>query len=406
MNVENFKIRKALTIINYFIFIFATVFLINPGSSTAQLRNNSNDIIDTSGFIDGAHHWYDIYDEDKLINSLPHHPKYEPKEIEKIADNILLFQKTNGGWAKNYDMLAILTKEQKDTVKHAKDLTNTTFDNGATHSQVEYLAKSYTKTKDERFKDACERGIDFILTAQYSNGGWPQFFPDTSGYRKYITFNDGAMVGVMKVLQNIINHRPQYSFVDSVRYSNVKNAFDKGLECILTCQIKQNGQPTAWGQQHDNIDLHAQHARTFEPAAICADESADIVLLLMSLTHPSPEIIEAVQSAVKWLYDSRIFGIRVKTIKAPKKVYKYSTSTIDRVIIKDSNAPPIWARLYELETNKPLFCNRNSVPVYSLAEVDRERRSGYTWYHYEPERVFKQYHKWQRKWAPENDMLK
>jgi PelA/Pel-15E family pectate lyase len=377
-------------------------------NSNAQniLSTGAKQSIDTSGFSDSAHHWYDIYDEDKLINSLSHRPKYAVNEIDNIADNILLFQKTNGGWPKNYDMAAILTDEQRDTVLQAKDASTTCFDNGATHSQVKYLAEAFLITQKQTYKDACLRGIDFMISAQYPNGGWPQFYPDTSGYRKYITFNDGAMIGVMNVFQNIINHEPEYSFVDSSRNAKVKAAFEKGIDCILKCQIKQNGELTAWGQQHDNIDFHPQNARKFEPAALCGDESADIVLLLMSLDNPSPKIIHSIQSAVKWLYDSRIFGIRVHTIEAPREVYKYSTSTIDRVVVKDPNAPPMWARLYELGTNKPLFCNRDAIPVYSLAEVERERRSGYTWYHYEPERVFRKYPKWQKKWYPDNDMLK
>ncbi len=381
-------------------------FLVINSEAQNEVNVKNEQVIDTSGFSDSAHHWYDIYDEDKLINYLSNRPKYKITEIEKIADNILLFQKTNGGWAKNYDMLAILTEEQKDTISRAKNLTNTTFDNGATHSQVEYLAKAYSLKKIERFKDGCLKGIDFMLSAQYSNGGLPQYYPDTSGYRKYITFNDGAMIGVMKVLQKILTREPQYSFVDSARYGKVKEAFEKGINCILKCQIKQDGKLTAWGQQHDNIDFHQQNARAFEPAALCGDESADIVLLLMSLDHPSQEIIVAIQSAVKWLHDSRIFGIRVKTISAPKKVYKYSTSTIDRVVVKDPNAPPIWTRFYELGTNRPLFCNRDKIPVYTLAEVDRERRSGYTWYHYEPERVFEEYPIWQKKWVDGNNVPK
>ncbi|MDP2208566.1 MAG: pectate lyase [Bacteroidota bacterium] len=79
---------------------------------------------------------------------------------------------------------------------------------------------------------------------------------------------------------------------------------------------------------------------------------------------------------------------------------------MDRVVVEDPQAPPIWARLYELGTNKPLFCNRDGVPIYSLAEVDRERRSGYSWYTYEPDRVFKEYPNWQKKWAVDNNVLK
>jgi hypothetical protein len=44
--------------------------------------------------------------------------------------------------------------------------------------------------------------------------------------------------------------------------------------------------------------------------------------------------------------------------------------------------------------------------LYSLAEVSRERRSGYAWYTDKPEKVLKKYPAWQKKWDSGNDVLK
>ena len=103
--------------------------------------------IDLTRFYDSAHHWYDINDDERTIDPLPDQQKYKSTEFEYIADNILLFQKDNGGWAKNYDMQAVLTNEQKRKIFADKNNLNTTFDNGATHSQLSYLAEVYTITK-------------------------------------------------------------------------------------------------------------------------------------------------------------------------------------------------------------------------------------------------------------------
>ena len=362
--------------------------------------------VDVSGFQDSAHHWYDIEDEDKLFLPLPDQPRFKPTEVSSIADNILLYQKSNGGWPKNYDMLAILTTDQRRILDSVKNEPNTTFDNGATHSQVEFLAMAYQKTGDNRYRDACLRGLHFILAAQYSNGGWPQFFPDTTGYRKYITFNDGAMVGIMTVLLHILQNDPHYSFVTPVLREEVQQAFDRGVDCILKCQLVQDGVLTAWGQQHDNIDFHPQSARAFEPASLAGRESAEITLLLMSIDKPGKRVVQSVQAAVRWLVRSEIQGMRVDEFKAPVARYKYRTVDYDRRVVKDSNALPIWARMYELGTNTPLFCNRDKKPVYSLAEVDRERRAGYSWYGYEPAEVLKEYPAWQKKWSPDDNALK
>jgi PelA/Pel-15E family pectate lyase len=368
--------------------------------SSAQQNDKAKDTsaIDVTGFWDSSHHWYDIRDEDRIIVPLPNQQRYTPNDIKGIADNILVFQKTNGGWPKNYDMLAILTPDQREAVQRSQlDTTSTTFDNGATHSHVLYLAKAYSRTGDDRYKKACLRGLEFVLSAQYPNGGWPQFYPDTSGYRKYITFNDGAMIGVMKVLQAIVQDKPFFSFVNDERRQKVKAAFEKGVSCILNTQIRNNGTLTAWAQQHDNVDYLPRTARSFEPASICNQEGAELVLFLMSLEHPSNEIITSVESAVKWFEKSRILGIRVKTMRALKKEYRYHTTSIDRVVVEDPKAPPIWARFYELGTDRPLFSNREGKPVYSLAEVDRERRTGYIWYTYAPEVVLKNYSAWKKK---------
>ncbi|MDH7604484.1 MAG: pectate lyase [Melioribacter sp.] len=360
---------------------------------------------DVSGFQNSAHHWYDIYAEDNVIHPLPERPRYKPENVKEIADNILLYQKENGGWPKNYDMLAILTEEQKDSLRKTKNQLNTTFDNWTTHTQVEYLAQAYYLIHDEKYKEACLKGIDYILSAQYPNGGWPQYYPDTSGYRKYITFNDGVMIGIMKVLYNIVQNKPHYSFVDNLRREKVKAAFEKGLECILKTQINDNGKLTAWPQQADNVGLFPQWARAFEPPCICNGESAEVVLFLMNIENPSNEIINAIQSAVRWFEDSKIKGIKIVEKKIEPKKYYYSTFDYDRIVVEDSTAPPIWTRYYELKTHRPMFCNRNKKIVYSLAEVDHERRAGYTWYTYAPQEVLDKYPDWQKKYAPNENVL-
>jgi len=361
---------------------------------SAQSSFKKNAVIDVSGFDDSAHHWKDITDHEQFIQRLPDQKRYKSFQVKEIADNILLYQQRNGGWAKNYDMLAILTKEQKRILSEKQDSVNTTFDNGTTHSQIEYLAKAFAITKDKRYAEAALRGIDFILSAQYPDGGWSQFYPDTSGYRKYITFNDGAMVGVMNVLHNIVENKTDYSFVDLARRKKVRTAFEKGIECILKCQIIENGKPTVWCQQHDDIDYSPRGARTFELPSKCSEESSGIVLLLMKIKHPSKEIIKSVKSAVQWFNDSKIFGVKEITIKATRTVYKYRTSITDRIVIEDSTAPPVWARFYSLKINKPLFCDRNGIAVDSLSKVGRERRDGYTWYNYAPQQVLNEYHDW------------
>ena len=363
--------------------------------------------IDYAPFADNTGHWYMIADKHNLINALPDKPRYKPTEITSIGDNLLLFQKNNGGWPKNYDFFAILTPEQAAIVKAAKGETNTTFDNGNTYTQISALAIAYHITKAEKYKAGCLKGLEFILKSQYKNGGWPQYYPvEKNNYSSHITYNDGAMMGILKLVKDILDGELQYAFVDSNLRGKLQVAYTKGVDCILKTQINDAGKPTVWCQQHDKVTLQPAWARKFEPPCICNKESCDIVLFLMSIDHPGKAVIESVQNAIAWFDASIIHNTRVITIQAPKTQTPYKVSATDKVVVNDSTAPAIWTRFYELKTHRPMFCNRDSKVVYSLAEVARERRDGYGWYTYEPQKVLNKYPKWQKKWAPELDVLK
>lgn len=368
--------------------------------------------IEPGPFSDNAGHWYAIFNKENIINPMPGRPRYQPTELAAIADNILLFQKSNGGWPKNYDVFAVLTPAQKDSVAATKNATNTTFDNGSTYNQIMALATAWYGLKDaggaraggvgvqvERYKAAAVRGLEFILRAQYPSGGWPQYYPLLADYSREITFNDGAYEGIMRLLQAIADHQPQYDFVEAGLRARLAAAFERGLDCILRTQIRDGAVATAWCQQYNEVTLEPAWARKFEPPSICNKESADLVLFLMTLDHPSARLCSAICAATEWFKASRIYYTRVKTIPAERMVTPFRVSTSDRIVVMDSTAPPIWTRYYELGTHRPLFCNRDSKVVYSLAEVLRERRDGYGWYTYSPQQVIDAFPGWYARWG-------
>jgi PelA/Pel-15E family pectate lyase len=358
--------------------------------------------LDTHVFASNAGHWYGIKDKHNIINPKRKQPRYAANDVVAIGDNILLFQKNNGGWAKNYDVTAVLTHDQQDSIRNDKGNLNTTFDNGTTYTHVASLADVYRVTGQQKYADGAVRGIQFILSAQYGNGGWPQYFPLENNYSRHITYNDDAYVGIMQLLQDVKDHREKFPFVTDDFYGRVVQSFNKGIDCIINTQINDFGEVTAWCQQHDEVTLQPAWARAFEPPSICNAESANIVLLLMSIDHPSAEVKRAIKNAVNWFKDSAVEGIRVKTIAAPPDTSQYTVSKTDRVVVQDPSAPPIWSRYYELQTHRPMFCNRDSKVVYSLTEVARERRSGYAWYTYNPQKVLDKYPAWAQKWLTNN----
>ncbi len=328
---------------------------------------------------------------------------YATDQAVRIADNVLLYQRNTGGWQKGVDMARVLGEQDKAKLRKAKSRKDSTLDNGATHTQIRYLAKVYYATELKRFRQALLRGIDYLLEAQYANGGWPQFYPleGHSGYSRYITFNDNAMIGAMSVLRDIAENKPEYAFVDKARRQKAEKAVRKGIECILKCQIVVDGKKTAWCAQHDEETFVPRKARSYELPSISGSESVGVVRFLMHIDNPAPEIIEAVQSAVAWFDRVKLTGIR--QINKPDSSMERG---YDKIIIKDASTPPMWARFYGIGTDKPIFCSRDGIPKASLAEISYERRTGYSWLGYYATSLLAQdYPAWQMKWAPEKNVL-
>ncbi|MDT0688908.1 pectate lyase [Salegentibacter sp. F188] len=300
---------------------------------------------------------------------------YGSREAQRIADNVMLYQNNNGGWNKNINMADELTPAEKRQLQKEKaEETGTTIDNGATVKQMRYLAKVYDATGEEAYKQSFLQGIDFLLEAQYENGGWPQFYPIREGYYEHITFNDGAMIGVMNLLRDVALEEEPFIFVDAERQEDAQKAIEKGLEIILKTQIKVDGKLTAWAAQHDKNSLEPAKARSYELPSLSGKESVDIVEYLMKIEEPNEQVKNAIRSAVKWFEDSKVTG---------KKLVRKNDSSLprgyDRVLVEDPDADLLWARFYEIGTNKPMFVGRDGIVKYNLSEIEHERRIGYSY---------------------------
>ena len=261
---------------------------------------------------------------------------------------------------------------------------------------MRFLTNMYAQTHDQRYKDAFFKALDYIYLSQYDNGGWPQFYPYRKGksvaYSRDITYNDGAIVNVLKMLYAISDDDKPYVIFEFTPEQKQKalDAYKKGIQCILNTQIRnKNGELTVWCAQHDPETLLPANARAYELASYSGDESADIVLLLMKVENPSPEVIAAVKGAVKWFEKHKITDtayIRKKDKNGKWVAY----------IEPQKGATPLWARFYDLETEQPFFCDRDGIKRATLAEVGEERRGGYSWYSDEGNEVLKKYVEWEK----------
>lgn len=313
---------------------------------------------------------------------------FQTEEAIRIADNVLLYQQTTGGWPKNIYIPAELTAEEHAKAFADKDKVNeSTIDNGATSTEIRYLSRAYQATKNEKYKEAALRGIQYLFDAQYDNGGWPQFYPRPKGYYLHITYNDNAMINVMNLLREVYEKKAPYTFIPDTVVQKARESFNKGVECILKTQVRQEGKPTVWCAQHDPKTLAPAKARAYELPSLSGQESDDIVLLLMSLPYPSPEIIASVEGAVAWFKKVEMNGLT-------KEFFTNADGKKDYRMVSCTDCDPLWARFYDLQTNRPFFCDRDGIKKEELSQIGHERRNGYSWYNSSGIKVYKKYDKW------------
>jgi PelA/Pel-15E family pectate lyase len=281
------------------------------------------------------------------------------------------------------DYNKLLSETERTAIKNDSLHKDATIDNAATMREIRYLAKAYKKAPNVNYLRAAEKGIRYYLKAQYANGGWPQYYPDSALYRSQITYNDDAMMNVMNVLQDAIESKNDLDIISRSLVPEMTEAVKRGVQCILKTQIRVNGELTVWCAQYNKKTLEPEMARKFELVSLSGSESVGITRFLMRVKDPSQQIKESITAAVKWFEKVKISGYKYVDVDAPNE-----PKGKDRVILPDASST-IWARFYEIGTNRAFFSGRDSEKKYDVKEIESERRNGYAWYGTWPEKLLK-----------------
>lgn len=323
---------------------------------------------------------------------------YAGAEAKRIADGIVSFQTPAGGWSKNLNVADHLRRKGEsfapNNLSHflGPDDFDTpadpqwnyvgTLDNDATTTELRFLAMTIAAGKDNAsYRASFQRGVEYLLAAQFPNGGWPQVWPLEGGYHDAITFNDGAVTLTLELLQAVAEGK--FPFVPAAMAARARASVVRGIECILDTQILENRRHTVWAQQHDALTLKPVAGRNYEPAAECSAESAGIILFLMSLPDPSAKVAAAVRAAVEWFEHTAIHG----------KIYARGRAELQ----EGAEGKRIWSRYYEIGTGRPIFGDRDKAIHDTLGEISEERRRGYSWYNDVPVHTLDRYGEWSRK---------
>ncbi len=322
---------------------------------------------------------------------------YAGTDARRIATVIVSFQTPAGGWSKNLDItggpraagMLFEPHEGPDEIDPAQAFWNYvgTFDNDATTTQLRFLAKVITAFPGETngLHTAFLHGIDYILSAQYPNGGWPQVWPLSGGYHDAITFNDAAMSNVLGLLQDMSAGAGEFAWVPTEVRSRAGKSCRLGIECVLAAQIVANGRHTVWAQQHDMLTLQPAPGRNYEMPAQVSDESTDVLLFLMRLPDPDKSTIVAVYRAMAWLEKNQMHGVAFKSVAGQ-----------GRLLVSEPGASPLWARYYQIESDRPIFGDRDKSIHDTVAEISRERRDDYAWYETRPLRAIRRFTEWKQ----------
>ena len=340
---------------------------------------------------------------------------YASADAVRIATNVVSYQVPDGGWSKNIAMAARPrhpgNRYDTDNLNRYPDPADfdkpvdehwhylATLDNDATTTQIIFLARvtsallaAHRSADAEPFRAAVLRGVEYLLSSQYPNGGWPQVWPLEGGYHDAITINDDAMLHAIEVLHDAGAGEAtgDYSYLPAALRHRAAAAADRGIECLLRLQVEENGKRTAWAQQYDALTLAPTSARNYEMPALSSGESVTIVEFFMHLAQPTPEEIASVRAAAAWFTATEIYGVRYGS-------GDFRTDRINpdgRRLVAAPGAGPIWSRYYQIGTDKPIFGDRDKTIHDDVNELSHERRNGYSWYNSAGVAMLEEYKTW------------
>lgn len=289
-----------------------------------------------------------------------------------VADLIVALQNEDGGFQvlpDNYEM------SQKETgLGSMKDVSSVY--NGATTSELKYLAKYITanKPEDSKYQDAFVKGIKYLLTTQHDNGGWSMNPGSGSGFNANIEVGNKAMTEVLTLLSDIaILNNQDYVFArKAMNVDEIKSAVEKGNDFIVKSQISNNNKKSGWATQYDKSGSVTM-GHTYERESVSSYTTKDVIDYLMTIHNPSQDIKDAVESAYSWLKDVKIADKEQKVVKDTSMNNGFDVYLVD--------GSGTWASNYvydkATDSYRPLYsdvdptrADQKYVNVYELYNLD------------------------------------
>lgn len=292
------------------------------------------------------------------------------------AHALVIGQLESGGWDYVVDFdpkLATAWYRKSDMGKisaadAAKRKNVTTFDDDNTQSALRLLlavadaAKDSREPRDVRIREARDYALKKLLEAQRPNGGWPQRWTGVPVDAKEYPVQPARMPKDYPREHPKLNYNGYYTLNDNTHRDCVMTLLDaakrlgnpafraaaiKGGDFLILAQLPEP-QPS-WAQQY-NAKLEPDWARAFEPPCVVSNEAGGAMRLLVDLYLETGEqkYMEPLPRAIAWFKRSEI-------------------------------SPGVWARMYEIGTNTPIYGDRDGKIKYRVEDLTPERQTGYSW---------------------------
>lgn len=325
---------------------------------------------------------------------------YATAEARSIADAVVSFQTPAGGWSKNQDRRVARLPGQRfsnDAETMEQNPANFdapadrfwtfvgTLDNGATTSEMRFLAKVAAHVpgpEGDAWRASVLKGVHYLLNAQYPNGGWPQIWPLEGGFHDSVTFNDNAVAEAAMVLRDVAEGEAGFDFVPAELEVRAAGATRRAIDVILAAQVRYGDRVMGWPQQVEPLRLVPTSARNYEPRSVASGETTDILMFLMREPDPSPEVRAAVRAGVAWLEATRVYD------------KSFEMTDEGRKLIDKPGAGPIWSRNYDIVTGQPIFGDKDQTIHDDVNGISIGRRNGYSWWIASPQRALDAYAAW------------
>ncbi len=292
---------------------------------------------------------------------------------------VLSYQTVLGGWSKRTDMRQ---PRQFGQLAGSEPSYIPTFDNGATSTQIRWLVAYYPKaspTDQAKIRKALSQAVQFILRAQYPNGGFAQSYPLRGSYHDAVTLNDNVMTDLLRVLWDI-GYQPELSWLAEDLRDNARTAFAKGVRWLLSAQVQVNDKRTIWAAQHHPQTGEPVAARKFEKVSLVSSESAAVLQLLLEKAVDNPGVLSALCDGVAWLEQHQI------TDKTWQK-HEQGSALVEK------KGSLTWARFYSLPQQQPVFFDRDGQTYHDVNQLSLERQHGYAWYQSNAKKLLKSWQK-------------